>query len=403
MTSARIIGESFDATWAMSPDLAAMRLPGWMRYDGSLSWATGALIVAGERMAFAADAVAPDGWLRATIGWIPSADDMHEATLLDLDAARLEFVPVGGGGAGGRLVWTVDDVRIVVADPTYEYLATDCVLESEVFEFEASDVLEVEIEHTEIRRRITVSGGTLPAALVVTAGAVRALALPSEGYVLSTAAGAEGTAELTAFKPHLQTFSELAAERCNSRMGPQLRAFAAALVEPAALTYDALLGIRAALDVTQAVGAQLDLIGAVVGLAREGFDDDRYRVFLGIQIALLLSAQREDGGWTGTSENILLIARTFVGPVAPSIWLRNAPPYSYVLTIEDLAYAEAWLLVRFLGMATWAGVLGLLVVALADDSIWASDAVVVESFGSWDSATVVMEGMMAWGTAIPTT
>jgi len=107
-------------------------------------------------------------------------------------------------------------------------------------------------------------------------------------------------------------------------------------------------------DVTTATGQQLDFIGAVVGLPRQGYPDARYRVFLEIQIDLILSAIREDANWTGTHNNILKIARTFVGPLAPPITLSNLPPYSFSLDVPGLVLSEL-LEFGFRGGPKWGG------------------------------------------------
>lgn len=160
--------------------------------------------------------------------------------------------------------------------------------------------------------------------------------------------------------------------------------------------------VASGFDLPIAVGAQLDAIGRVVGLTREGFTDTRYRTFLEIQILLLLSAARDDANWTGTIQNIVTICRTFIGPTALPVRLTNAPPYSYEVDVPGLVLSEADLLARFLKTATYAGVLGYMVILLASDSLWASDAVAVTEAGIWCSDSVAVAGCATWSTTITT-
>ncbi len=357
------------------------RLPGWMRLDESEPvGADGLAIDVGDRVAIAAEAVAPDGLLRVTMTWRPMASDSDADTLLWLGDATLTYDPIAGA-----IVWTVDD-GIVAAQS----------IQSSPLTFSSGDTIVVELEHDDNRRRLTVDG------VAVTGDPIPALVMPSEGYVLSDPDGSLYGGALVSFEPHLQTFAELADDRTLVQMGPSFRSLVQELVQERARTYDALAGIKAAFDVEHAVGTQLDVIGSIVGLPREGFTDARYSVFLGIQIELLLAAARENGEWTGTCENILRIVRHFVGAAAPAITLRNAPPYSYAITIEGLDLDEAWLLVRFLRTASHAGVLGLVVIPLDDDSLWDSDSVSVTSGGIWDSDSVAVTDPMVWGTAVST-
>jgi hypothetical protein len=163
---------------------------------------------------------------------------------------------------------------------------------------------------------------------------------------------------------------------------------------------DVALAVRDAFAVGDAVGAQLDAIGSVVGIAREGQTDARYRDIVRIQIDLLLSAQRAEAQWTGTSENLLTIARRFIGATVAAIVLTNFLPYGYQLTVPDLAYADAALLGRFLATATYAGVRGQLLVLLDDASNWGSSAVAVSGAGIYGSASVAVSNEALWNTAI---
>ena len=160
--------------------------------------------------------------------------------------------------------------------------------------------------------------------------------------------------------------------------------------------------VSQAFDLAIAVGENLDDIGSVVGLPREGFTDARYRVFLEIQTLLLLAQARADADWTGTGGNIIAIARQFVGPTTAAVVLTNHPPYSYTLGVPGLVVAEAFLLARFLKIATYAGVLGQMFIILASDSLWDSTAVAVTGGGIYCSASVAVAGCATYNTVVTT-
>jgi hypothetical protein len=119
------------------------------------------------------------------------------------------------------------------------------------------------------------------------------------------------------------------------------------MVEPKGTFEDVMVEVRDAFELQTAVGDQLDKLGSIVGLPRQGFADDRYRDFLNIQVALLLSYERDGADWTGTVNNVLTICRTFVG-AGPVITLLNTPPYAFTLTIPGLVTSEVPILMGFL-------------------------------------------------------
>jgi len=165
---------------------------------------------------------------------------------------------------------------------------------------------------------------------------------------------------------------------------------------------DVLTDIINGYSLEYAVGAQLDTLGAILGLPRSGLGDTRYRTFLLIQRDLLLAAASEDGNWTGTTENILTICRRFIGVASGDpIVALTAPPYAFTLNVPDVATVlEMRILISFLRQAIYLGVLGYVVFVAAGDSLWASDAVVVPNAGIWASASVVVPSAAEWSYVI---
>lgn len=177
-----------------------------------------------------------------------------------------------------------------------------------------------------------------------------------------------------------------------------LRKWMCAFAETVGSDFDTLLEILGGFNVDYAVGAQLDVLGSIVGLPRSGIGDTRYRKLIKIQINLLLSAGREDARWTGTVDNILTIAREFIGPTANAITLTNLPPKAFILSIPDVTDdVEMEILLSFVAKAIYAEVLGYVVVALGEGAVWASDAVVVPDGWVWGSAAVEVPGASTWG------
>lgn len=160
--------------------------------------------------------------------------------------------------------------------------------------------------------------------------------------------------------------------------------------------------VKVAFDLNTAVGVQLDAIGSVVGLPRQGYPDARYRTFLKIQIELLLSAVRDEAEWTGTHENILTICRTFLGPAAPTITLNTSGPYNFELSIPGITLSELNILVGFICKAIYAGVLGTVNFVIANDSLWDSDSVgPIPNGGIWCSDSVAVVPCATWNFSIP--
>lgn len=164
---------------------------------------------------------------------------------------------------------------------------------------------------------------------------------------------------------------------------------------------DVMTDVSEGFDLDSAAGVQLDAVGSVVGLPRNGYGDSDYHRFLDIQVNLLLSAARDDAEWTGTHENILAISRTFIGPaVLDPIVLINLPPQSFLLTVPNITAQDTAVLAAFLTSAVYAEVLGHMLIVLATNSLWDSASVAVPGGGTWGSASVVVASSAVWGTAI---
>lgn len=181
----------------------------------------------------------------------------------------------------------------------------------------------------------------------------------------------------------------------------KFRDFLCDLVEGLGRYRDVSLDVESGFDLDTAEGAQLDAIGEVIGLQRQGFDDTRYRTFLKIQADLLLSAVRDDAEWTGTVENVIKICRTFIGAAPGQVQIRNVPPYAFTLDVPGVTLDEMKILASFLCRAIYAGVLGYVTFILASDSLWDSSAVgpIVDG-GIWCSASVAVSPCATWNTLV---
>lgn len=157
--------------------------------------------------------------------------------------------------------------------------------------------------------------------------------------------------------------------------------------------------IALAFDLDNTTGVGLDAIGDIVGLPREGEDDDRYRQLLRIQIELILSQAREGAEWTGTSENIIRICRLFIGdtPGQPVV-LINTPPYDFTLSVPTINLANADRLFRFICKALFAGVLGNIKFPLDPNSVWDSVSVPIPNAGIYCSVSVNIPNCAKYGT-----
>lgn len=133
---------------------------------------------------------------------------------------------------------------------------------------------------------------------------------------------------------------------------------------------DSVTDVVNAFNIETAVGTQLDVLGSLVGLPRSGAVDDRYRVFLTIQRDLLKSYMT-DGGWVGTTPNVIALCRTFIGVGSGDpIIAKTTPPYAFSLQVPDVSLFEMEVLASFLRKALYMGVLGQTIFVPEGDNLY---------------------------------
>lgn len=107
-------------------------------------------------------------------------------------------------------------------------------------------------------------------------------------------------------------------------------------------------------DIPTAYGKQLDQIGSILRLPREGWTDELYRVYLRTQSLLILPNRRGQ-------ENLMKVVRSLMNTDAGSIGYTESTPKTYTLTVPTVTLDELAGWVRFLERcrpATYIPVLG---------------------------------------------
>ncbi len=91
-------------------------------------------------------------------------------------------------------------------------------------------------------------------------------------------------------------------------------------------------------DLDTAVGQQLDQLGSILGLPREGWDDDTYRVYLKTQALLILPDRR-------TQRRLMEVIRSLMDTDAGTIFYQEFRPKSYLVQVvgETLDTLISWL------------------------------------------------------------
>lgn len=158
--------------------------------------------------------------------------------------------------------------------------------------------------------------------------------------------------------------------------------------------WDVAQDVLTGFDLDSAIGAQLDVIGAILKQPRQAFDDDRYRTLLKIKGKLVLRS-------TGTGENVIAIAREFIGDaVMDPIVLNNSPPYTFKLSIPTISNDDLDILIPFIRQALIAGVSGVVIVILTGGAVWGDDTVAVTGEGVWGDDSVVVAGQTNWSKVV---
>ena len=91
---------------------------------------------------------------------------------------------------------------------------------------------------------------------------------------------------------------------------------------------DVLEGVASVYDIDNGVGAQLDVVGVIVGRPREGLPDADYRLRLTAQILVNISE--------GTVEDVLAVARVLVGS-GVVVKLQRFTPAAIVIDVEGVS------------------------------------------------------------------
>lgn len=138
----------------------------------------------------------------------------------------------------------------------------------------------------------------------------------------------------------------------------------AALVNPAQTLVDTFTHFLAERFVDTAVGAQLEIIGRIVGQGREGLIDADYRRYIRARIVANNS--------NGTIDNILVVASLVVYDVGVSYIIDNQGSAAVVLRLTNKAVPDnvANILVRFLRVTGAAGVRVILEYSPLAPSTW---------------------------------
>lgn len=100
-------------------------------------------------------------------------------------------------------------------------------------------------------------------------------------------------------------------------------------------------------ETRRAVGAQLDVLGKIVGLKRGGLDDDKYR--LGIRLQILVNRSY------GRTRDLMKIVRTAIGVAGEIAAYREEHHHVYYVRLEEIPDWMAVMLGRALQRARAAG------------------------------------------------
>lgn len=140
--------------------------------------------------------------------------------------------------------------------------------------------------------------------------------------------------------------------------------FLSAIIAPSQSIEDTLQQFAYERFVDTAVGAQLDIVGRIVGQEREGLADTDYRRFIRARIAANNS--------NGTINDLLVVAFLVVYDGAVGYIIDNQGVATVVLRLEDVAIPDntANILLKFLKLTAAAGVRVILEYSTQAPSTW---------------------------------
>lgn len=146
---------------------------------------------------------------------------------------------------------------------------------------------------------------------------------------------------------------------------------------------DMLFSVRDGLQLANAVGAQLDVIGRIVGQAREASNDAEYRLRIAARIRANLS--------TGSTESILSVFSLLLPPPDHTLKITPHYPAAFVLDLfGETDPALTPLYARFLADSKAAGVGGIGILTVVPDE---------ETFIFDDAASPVPASDLGFGDA----
>lgn len=114
---------------------------------------------------------------------------------------------------------------------------------------------------------------------------------------------------------------------------PKIQAFLRALIHPVQALENVAWQVYTERSVDNAVGAQLDILGRIVGQPRDGYADADYRRFIRARITV----NRSDG----VVEDLLLITRLIVDDEDAVVVAEPQYPGAIVIRVEGAAVSEA--------------------------------------------------------------
>lgn len=134
---------------------------------------------------------------------------------------------------------------------------------------------------------------------------------------------------------------------------PKIEALVSALAAPAQDLEDALIQLYSQRWVNTAVGAQLDVLGKIVGIDRGGFSDDFYRLLIASRVLI----NRSNGG----PEDIYAVFASIISPgVTMALHYYQPAAFELFLGAEPTSAQLAALFRNLLRLARGAGIWGIL-------------------------------------------